>query len=356
MAAQQEIDPRAFFKDGRFSQTFHLPADPSDDRGTAIQVKYADYGYRNPSNPQEENVLLFFAPLCASRIIHCAKDELAKKHHVRIVVMDRPGFGGTDPVKLEKRAVICRKMTLALLKHLEIGKVSVACHSGGTVYALDMLLHHPEILHPGRSYMAIGAPWVLPSRSNIWSMSFVKALPVGMMAQADKAIGFFNNTLGPAFTSSVGFSQLFTTPTPLGPEGDSEFAKFEESLEPHLFKIVHAESIEGFSDESLLLMQKINGISGFGDWLDYDDLVPKLVSVLRESGRQLTIDVFYAETDSMIGAPETAGPQWMNACWKGEQVGDTISYNAKTIKGADHNTIWSIRRGVPEEVFKKLSQ
>ncbi|CAF3615085.1 unnamed protein product [Fusarium graminearum] len=356
MAAQQEIDPETFLKDPRFSQTFQIEADPSNGFPTAIKVKYADYGYRNPSDPSEENVLLFFAPLCASRIIHCAKDELAKKHRVRVVTMDRPGFGGTDPVKLEQRAVLCRKMTLALLRHLGIDKVSVACHSGGTVYALDMLLHHPEILHTGRSYMAIGAPWILPSRSNVWSMSLVKALPVGMMAQADKAIGFFNNTLGPAFTSSVGFSQLFTTPTPPSPTGDSEFARFEESLEPSLFKYVHAESIEGFSDESLFLMQKVNGISGFGDWLDYDDLVPKLASALRGSGRQLTIDVFYAESDSMIGAPGTAGPEWMNACWTREHAGDTINYNVKTIKKADHNTVWSIRRGVPEEVFKKLSQ
>jgi hypothetical protein len=110
MSAQQELDPQTFLTDPRFSQTFHLPPDPSDDRTTAIQVKYADYGYQNLSNPEEENVLLFFAPLCASRIIHCTKDELAKKHRVRIVVMDRPGFGGTDPVKLEKRTVLCRSM------------------------------------------------------------------------------------------------------------------------------------------------------------------------------------------------------------------------------------------------------
>jgi hypothetical protein len=99
--------PEAFLKDPRFSQTFQLPADPSDDHGT-LQVKYADYGYHSPTSPEDEHVLLFFAPLCASRIFHCAKDELAKKYRVRIVVMDRPGFGGTDAVKLEERPVLCR--------------------------------------------------------------------------------------------------------------------------------------------------------------------------------------------------------------------------------------------------------
>lgn len=118
MAAQQEIDPETFLKDPRFSQTFQIEADPSNGFPTAIKVKYADYGYRNPSDPSEENVLLFFAPLCASRIIHCAKDELAKKHRVRVVTMDRPGFGGTDPVKLEQRAVLCRSMSCCFVYDL----------------------------------------------------------------------------------------------------------------------------------------------------------------------------------------------------------------------------------------------
>jgi pimeloyl-ACP methyl ester carboxylesterase len=112
-SAAEVKDPEAFLKDPRFNQTFQLLADPSDDHAS-IQVKYSDYGYHNAA---DENVLLFFAPLCASRIFHCAKDELAKKYRVRIVVMDRPGFGGTDPVKLEKRPAMCRsKSTLTRTK------------------------------------------------------------------------------------------------------------------------------------------------------------------------------------------------------------------------------------------------
>lgn len=247
-------------------------------------------------------------------------------------------------------------MTLALLNHLGIKHVSVACHSGGTVYALDMLLHHPEILHPERSYMAIGAPWILPSRTNIWSMSLAKALPVGMMAHADKAIGFFNRTLGTAFTSSAGFSHIFSKSSSVDDDKLSEDERFEKSLDLAIFKAVHEENIEGFSDESLFLMQKVNGVPGFGEWSDYDDLVPKLVESLKGADRRLTIDVFYAEEDSMIGAPGTAGPEWMNACWKGEQIDDTIIYNAKTIEGADHNSIWAIIHGLPEEVFVKLGR
>ncbi|KAM0552465.1 hypothetical protein ACHAPJ_008026 [Fusarium lateritium] len=357
MSTQGELrDPETFLKDPRFNQVFQLPADDSDDHAS-LQVKYADYGYRNQAKPEDENVLLFFAPLCASRIFHVGKDELAKKHRVRIVVMDRPGFGGTDPVKLENRPALCRKMTLALLQHLGIQHVSIACHSGGTIYALDMLLHHPEILHPDRPYIAIGGPWVLPSHSNSVSMAVTKALPVGLLGQADKFIGFFNGTLGPVLTTSAGVSQIIgsaVTKNEPGSEDDNVDVKFEESLEPTLFKFVHAESIRGFSDEALFLMQKVEGISGWGDWQDYDDLVPKFVEVLKGAGRKLTIDVFFAEEDNMIGAAGTQGPKWLNSCWEKDEVRETVTYNTTTIPKATHDTIWSIRRGVPEDVLKKL--
>ncbi|KIL83766.1 hypothetical protein FAVG1_13042 [Fusarium avenaceum] len=327
-------NPETFLKDPRFSQTFQLPADPSDGH-ESLQVKYADYGYHNPTSPQDEHVLLFFAPLCASRIFHCAKDDLAKKYRFYVEV----------------------EMTLALLRHLGIKHVSVACHSGGTIYALDMLLHHPEILHPERSYIAIGAPWILPSRSHLWSTSLIQALPDTIMAQADKVIGFVNGTLGPVFAPSAGISQIFRSSARFGPgeAGESNAdAALEESLESHFFSFVHSESIKGFSDELQFLMQKVEGVSGWGDWLDYDDLMPKLVEALKGAGKQLTVEVFYAEQDSLIGAPGGQGPQWLNSCWEGDIAKEVVTYKTNTVKGTDHDTIWSIRQGVPEEVLKKV--
>ncbi|KAI6754000.1 hypothetical protein HG530_013176 [Fusarium avenaceum] len=248
-------NPETFLKDPRFSQTFQLPADPSDGH-ESLQVKYADYGYHNPTSPQDEHVLLFFAPLCASRIFHCAKDDLAKKY------------------------------------------------------------------------------------------------------RADKVIGFVNGTLGPVFAPSAGISQIFRSSARFGPgeAGESNAdAALEESLESHFFSFVHSESIKGFSDELQFLMQKVEGVSGWGDWLDYDDLMPKLVEALKGAGKQLTVEVFYAEQDSLIGAPGGQGPQWLNSCWEGDIAKEVVTYKTNTVKGTDHDTIWSIRQGVPEEnVYSKL--
>ncbi|KAF4981444.1 hypothetical protein FZEAL_2756 [Fusarium zealandicum] len=345
-----------FLQDPRFNQTFELPTDPGRNR-LSIKVKYADYGYRDEASPAEENVLLFFAPLLASRMLHVAKDALAKRHKVRIVSLDRPGIGGTDEVKLEQRAAICREITLALLKHLGIRHVSLACHSGGTVYAFDMLLHHPEILHPDRPYIAVGAPWILPSRSHLLSMTLTQAIPAPVMGQFDKVVSFVNGTLAPALSSSAGISQTFVgltrTEQPEAGEANVD-ARFEETLDPKLFKHIHAESIRGMSSESLFLMQKAQGTPSWGDWADYDSLVPRLTEALEGVGKRLSIDVFFAEADGMIGAADTQGPKWFDECWQAEEARQTISYASTVIGKADHDTVWSIRFGLPERVLEKI--
>jgi hypothetical protein len=94
--------PAEFIRDERFHQTFNTSVD-----GAALKVTYADYGYRNEAQPEQENVLLFFSPLMGSRLLHIAKDELAKKHKIRIINPDRPGMGGADVVDRD-RMRICR--------------------------------------------------------------------------------------------------------------------------------------------------------------------------------------------------------------------------------------------------------
>lgn len=106
------MDPiSTFLDDPRFSRTVDLPADPANGRPGQFRVTYADYGYRNEAHPEEERVLLFFGPLVGSRFVYVGKDELAKKHRVRIINTDRPGFGDTDNVAPERRLAVWRGMS-----------------------------------------------------------------------------------------------------------------------------------------------------------------------------------------------------------------------------------------------------
>lgn len=94
--------------DPRFNRVFTLPADLASNRPKPVTVTYADYGYRNEADPSQEHVLLFFAPLMGSRLLQVTKDALAKKHHIRIISPDRPGFGGTTPAPAKDRLALWR--------------------------------------------------------------------------------------------------------------------------------------------------------------------------------------------------------------------------------------------------------
>lgn len=101
--AKTEAQHTDNLNDPRFNMTFELPADLIVGCPNPFKVMYADYGYRNEDHPEEENVLLFYGPLLGSRLIHAAKDEMAKKHKIRILNLDRPGIGGTDAVDVKHR-------------------------------------------------------------------------------------------------------------------------------------------------------------------------------------------------------------------------------------------------------------
>jgi hypothetical protein len=92
-----------YIDDPRFNKSFELPADLAIGCLSPFKVKYADYGYRNESHPEKENVLLFYGSLLGSRLAHVAKDKIAKEHNIRIINVDRPGIGGTDAVHVKHR-------------------------------------------------------------------------------------------------------------------------------------------------------------------------------------------------------------------------------------------------------------
>jgi pimeloyl-ACP methyl ester carboxylesterase len=103
-------DLQSVLGDARFSREVQL----SNVGGLeTCRVKYADFGHRNDP-PGQENVLLFMGPLFGTRWIHVFKDELAKQHKIRMIMIDRPGFGGTDAVDIKQRLETTRGKPLVL--------------------------------------------------------------------------------------------------------------------------------------------------------------------------------------------------------------------------------------------------
>ncbi|KAK2043548.1 hypothetical protein LZ31DRAFT_323203 [Colletotrichum somersetense] len=389
-------DPAGFLDDPRFHQTFTLPAG-GPDRPHPFQVTYCDYGYRDPENPEHEHVLLLCGPLMGSRFLHVAKDALAKRHRVRVIHPDRPGFGGTTPVPAADRVRVWLEIVPALLRHLGVRSgVSVAAHSGGTVYALNTLLHLRGLLSPARPYVALVAPWVHPSRSGVALMRAAAALPDAVLSRFHALAGFFQRSVAPVTAfSGVGFRAVsdmlpslpWTTaaaaaaasPAPDAAaagevEAEAEgggaaaaararMAAFEEAVWDRIIDKVFAGSVQGLSEEAILLLKRAEHPGYWGTWGDHDQLVTLLAEGEATAtaaagggggggGARLKVDVYFAEADDMIGTGE--GPRWFEDCWRAERRGDRIDFSSCVVPGADHDTIVGLKFDVFERIFRQV--
>ncbi|KAJ6442319.1 alpha/beta hydrolase fold family protein [Purpureocillium lavendulum] len=371
---------REFVDDPRFSRAFELPADPTRGRHSAFRIAYADYGYRKESDAEQETVLLFFGSLMGSRLVHVAKDKLAKEHGIRIINPDRPGIGGTDAVDPERRVAVWlgererhvrggffesetdfhQDAIPALLAHLGIKHVSVGCHSCGVIYALDMLLHRPDLLHPERPYLAIGAPWILPAHTGSTALSVAQSLPASIIGQTDKLARLINNHVGPMVGTSVGLvlrlsARLAPKSQSIG-ERTADGDMLEDEVWPAIVQRMYAEGVKGIADDAVLLMQKHHDAGGWGDWGDYDVLVPRLAEALCAAGRRLKVDVLYAEDDFIVGGEKSKGQIWFDRCWNVRRRDAGIDYSSMTVKGVDHDGLWDLKSSTVHRVFKELGQ
>ncbi|KAH6620858.1 hypothetical protein B0J18DRAFT_457486 [Chaetomium sp. MPI-SDFR-AT-0129] len=390
----------------RFHRTFTYTPPPSSDHSNTLpspyKLTYADFGYRNETHPDQERVVLFSPPLMGSRLLFATKDALAKRHRIRVISVDRPGFGGSEQVPAAGRLALWRETIPALLTHLSIPHLhAILSHSAGTLYALDLLHHlfpanpptnpptNPHqsinILSPdpeNPTLLALGAPWILPAHTGAMAPALLKMLPAGLVSRAD-AVGRMANSaavgvgvsagvvgrLGGLVAGSVSFVSGggASTNTSAGDgngDGDDretqkEDAKEEDRVWPGVMKQIYAEGVPGLSEDALLVLHKGAGMDsavGWGGWGDYDTLVPALVEGLRRAGRKLRVEVRYAETDVLTGngGVEGKGAKWFDGCWResvGGDSGDVVVFGSRTVEGADHDGVWGLRWGAVQEVF-----
>jgi hypothetical protein len=196
-------------------------------------------------------------------------------------------------------------------------------------------------------------------------MRVANVLPAQAVSWLDGLADFMIAKAGPVLgASSTVFSSLTggEKRPPAVPGADLAMVEFEEDMLPKpLIKRVYSESTHGLSGDALLTLRK--GGAEWEDWRDMDTYVPMLAAKEEERAASagtgatpsalLEIDTFLAETDVMIG--ETAGPKWWNDCWKAESRGERIRYHSETVKGTDHDSVLSLRFGIAERIFQKIS-
>ncbi|KAF9882299.1 interferon-induced gtp-binding protein mx2 [Colletotrichum karsti] len=361
---EEQVFPDAaeYLSDPRFHQSFTLPADPS--LPPDFKVTYSDYGFRDAEHPDRENVLLWCSGLLGSRYLHIAKDSLAKRHKVRIIDIDRPGFGGTTPVPNPgDRVRAWVTIVPALLAHLNIRHVCLAAHSGGAIYALNTLLYLRHLLSPARPYVAIITPWVHTSHSGAPLLTAAGVLPESMVGALDKVAGFINRNLAPAIGFSGAAIGAVSDMLPslqgkgayMAPGVDVRLAEFEQKIWKQLIDRVYSENVEGLGQDARLLLKRTGHEGFWGEWNDHDQFVPLLAEKERElnADKKLRVEIFFAESDALIGTGK--GPEYFDKCWTEEKRGDRIEYKSCVVPKSDHDGIVSLRFGVFEQIIRRVA-
>nr|ODN91925.1 hypothetical protein L203_01179 [Cryptococcus depauperatus CBS 7841] len=125
---------------------------------TNLPVTFSDIGDENGVP------VLYVLPSGCSRWVAAPMDPLAKKYGVRMIVVDRPGCGGTGQIPLDQRIERSGEMMVSVLEHLKIKPAHIYRMLTSIVsYTLHLLIHHASAFKtslnpPPTVYMM--APWV----------------------------------------------------------------------------------------------------------------------------------------------------------------------------------------------------
>ncbi|KAH7400780.1 hypothetical protein DE146DRAFT_611778 [Phaeosphaeria sp. MPI-PUGE-AT-0046c] len=356
---------RQYLSQPRFHKTFILSPNPETGRLKPHRFSYSDFG-----DHSSNAVVLFCGGLMATRLCYSPLDQLANTHNVRIIHADRPGIGRSSTINLEKRVQLWLEMVPQLLKRLNIPYVSLASHSGGSIYLLNTLLAYPHLLHPHQPYVCLFAPWVSVTDCIHSGLQVLTSqLPASVIGQWAPIAKVYNTNIAPLLglsSSHVGSRDplyplpILPTLSPTSsnwkvPAGGLSFPGMYknklvlaldndvviEELRQRITNVTFSESMDGMSADAQLFLGKVPWCSPSIVWSDIDHFVPLLSKILEEEDRMhnhatLRIDAFHAEHDNMVGQK---GGQWFDDCWKKHP---SYHYSSEVVRGTDHDYILDV--------------
>ncbi|KAJ2890592.1 hypothetical protein MKZ38_001647 [Zalerion maritima] len=375
---------REYIANPNFHQTFTLPS--TAEHGE-LTVSYADIG-RVSSSPSETDVnrnnisaILFMQGMFASRYVGTFMHAIAEKLGVRVLTVDRPGFGKSTDVPLHMRIPVWIELVPLLLAHVGIEHVSLMAHSAGAIYLLNTLYSCRDILHPARPFVALLAPWVDPSCSRVASMQAAQYLPTTVFSIWNRIPQFYLFKAGPAFASSgavvskvaLSLPSIGSTGAAARNQETSEqdrnrntladkyglSREMQINLETEIPKLMFSENTVGANSEALQCLRKGSGWT-WGECNSYEKFVKELVQMERllnrsdghsgEEKAKLKVRTYFAASDAMVGKK---GQLYMEGCWKGEDNAtfrDVLNFESSTVLGVDHDGV-VLSTEVLEKVF-----
>ncbi|GAB7365507.1 hypothetical protein MBLNU230_g6580t1 [Neophaeotheca triangularis] len=122
-----------------------------------------------------------------TRFVTAFYDELATTLRLRLITIDRPGVGGSDPYPANYRTgpLGWPDDVLAICQELGIAKFSILAHSAGAIYALATALILPQMVK-GKVHLL--APWIPPSQLETISHPTSSAPPAGALPRSQRLL------------------------------------------------------------------------------------------------------------------------------------------------------------------------
>ncbi|TVY19414.1 hypothetical protein LARI1_G002554 [Lachnellula arida] len=344
----------------KFHQSFTLP---ETDKHGALKVTYAVSGI--PLG-EDAPTILFCGGMFGSRWMGVFNDFLATKVGVRVLYIDRPGFGGSTPVPLHHRISTFLETVPALLHHLTIPHIALASHSSGTIFALNLLATHPSLLSPSTPTLTLFAPWVHQSFTGNTPLTLAAVLPNALLNHWNALTGFVVNTAVPsvgvssgAISSLTGLFRNNVTSQPkqkqkqkvLDAERRSwEACGVESKVAAQLFrygmKCAFAEETRGANDEARLCLKSVPRDCSWGAAESLPGLVGGLKGVweqrVGEGKAALRVRVVFAGVDAMSGEK---GRVYFEGCWAAGKAGVGVEVRCVEAVGTNHDTVVDCTKG-----------
>ncbi|KAK9428313.1 hypothetical protein V1505DRAFT_401971 [Lipomyces doorenjongii] len=249
---QQELESRK-----KFNRRFTLPATDAHDE---LTVTYAVGGVDSDTAP---TVLAW------------------QSFGVRIVVIDRPGMGGSTMVDVS----------------LRLSHVSIAAHSCGVIYALNTINELPWILPPSNRKLYLFSPWVGLEHSMLSISSYLPSPLINKTTSAVSAPSSGRRKPLPRHERDETYREYCGVSA-------AEYSARSKELMHAMFK----ESIRGANHEALLLLRR--GVpGGWGVCDDYKTYPDALEAKMREFSQE-------TGTGTSRETGQKKGEEYFNKCFE----------------------------------------
>ncbi|KAK3720383.1 hypothetical protein LTR37_003794 [Vermiconidia calcicola] len=169
-----EIAVIEYLQDARFSRRVKHPL-------TGRVIAFSEVGDRNGA------AVFVCVGMGLTRYVTAFYDELATTLRLRLITVDRPGVGGSEPYPPADRSgpLNWPDDVLAICQSLGITKFSMLAHSAGAIYSLATALVLPHMVE-GKIHLL--APWIPPSQLEAISHPAASAAPAGALPRSQRIL------------------------------------------------------------------------------------------------------------------------------------------------------------------------